>query len=183
MTKKERQELRIQEASKKNKKKKRKIFIGSSLLVAIFALVLVWFFTNQKPLPGEKVEVMDNQNHISNVNEEHEPYNTNPPTSGPHTEQIGNWGVYKETLPKEVLVHNLEDGGVVIYYNDKLDKESVTILENIVKLHTSHVVLNPDPKLKDTITLTAWGRMDKMDNLNEKRVEEFINAFKGVDHH
>ncbi len=42
-------------------------------------------------------------------------YNSTPPTSGPHYETLAAWGVHRP-IRYEHLVHNLEDGGVVIYY-------------------------------------------------------------------
>src|SRR5712692_7404723 len=35
-------------------------------------------------------------------------YNSNPPTSGPHSPYVMDWGIYDRLAPKEVLVHNME---------------------------------------------------------------------------
>jgi hypothetical protein len=45
------------------------------------------------------------------------------------------------------------------------------------------VVLAPYPGLDRCIALTAWTRLDKMDELDERRVVRFIEAYRGIDHH
>jgi hypothetical protein len=167
--------------AKKKKQRRNLLWVGGSVVVIaeIIALIVV----NQKPLPGVAVEVMSDQTHVQDVKESHTPYSTEPPTSGPHLPYIADWGVHKEQLPRELLVHNLEDGGVVIYYNSKADATTVSKLESIVKGYPEHVLLAPNPALQDMITLTAWGRMEKLASLNEQQVTDFIDAFQGIDHH
>ena len=43
-------------------------------------------------------------------------YTSNPPTSGPHWPTPGDWGVYTTPMPAERSIHNLEHGGMVIWY-------------------------------------------------------------------
>lgn len=43
-------------------------------------------------------------------------YATIPPTTGPHYATVADWGIYAEPLRYEQVLHNLEDGGVAIYY-------------------------------------------------------------------
>jgi hypothetical protein len=85
---------------------------------------------------------------------------------------------------KELQVHNLEDGGVVIQYNcptpctDLVDK-----LTAIVKGYDHQVLLAPYPGLKTRIALTAWTRLDAFDEFDESRIVRFIRAYRGIDHH
>src|SRR5438552_4664851 len=44
-------------------------------------------------------------------------YNSNPPTSGPHTSAVATPGVYDEPVAKETLVHNMEHSQVVVWYD------------------------------------------------------------------
>jgi hypothetical protein len=37
--------------------------------------------------------------------------------------------------------------------------------------------------MKTRIALTAWTRIDTMDQLDEGRVRRFIDAYRGIDHH
>ncbi len=56
-----------------------------------------------------------------------DPYSSIPATSGPHWDPSGiaNWGVYSTPQPETQLIHNLEHGGIVIWY----DADAVTDAE------------------------------------------------------
>jgi hypothetical protein len=56
-------------------------------------------------------------------------------------------------------------------------------LRAIVERYADHVVLAPYPGLDRCIALTAWTRIEKMDELDERRVVRFIEAYRGIDHH
>jgi hypothetical protein len=53
----------------------------------------------------------------------------------------------------------------------------------LVNQYPTGVVLVPYPELKDRFALTAWQRIDKFDNLDEKRINDFIKTYHGIDHH
>jgi hypothetical protein len=127
--------------------------------------------------------------------------NTNPPAGGPHWGQGGcrvdssgrpdptpfcgpvPWGVYRDPWEPESLVHNMEHGGVIIWYNtdnqeviDKLEEMATDWVQNDVLL-----VMAPYPDMEDdTIALTAWSRIDKfpVSEFSEERVEAFVNAHR-----
>ena len=107
--------------------------------------------------PGEAVETLGNE-HIESVNAEHEAYNTNPPTSGPHTEEVAPWGVSSDPIADENQIYNLEDGGVVIQYGDGDEPGEVRALATIVRDYET-LILAPRPTLpEDQIAVAAWGR-------------------------
>lgn len=176
----QRKEERLRQEKRRNIIKRVSI---SVLLIAIMASIIFIFIEKQKPLPGEAVEVMKDNTHLQDVETAHTPYNSDPPTSGQHVQNIANWGIHSDPVEKERLVHNLEDGGVVIYYNDKTDERTISRLEQIVGKYDSHVLLNPFPEMKDKIVLTAWGRIDRLDEFDANRIASFIEAFRGIDHH
>lgn len=176
----QRKENRLRQEKRRNIIKRVSI---SVFLIAIMASIIFIFIEKQKPLPGEAVEVMKDNTHLQVVETAHTPYNSNPPTSGQHVQNIANWGIHSDPVEKETLVHNLEDGGVVIYYNDEADKNTISRLEQIVDKYDTHALLNPYPEMNDKIVLTAWGRIDRLNEFDENRIASFINAFKGIDHH
>jgi hypothetical protein len=112
----------------------------------------------------------------------HEQYNSDPPTSGPHLPYIAPWGVHTRPIVRELQVHNLEDGGVVVQYNCECP-DLVTKLKAIVDKYDRHVILAPYPGMKHKIALTAWTRLDTLDELDEGRILRFIEAYRGIDHH
>ncbi len=112
----------------------------------------------------------------------HPPYNSDPPTSGPHTDALAAWIVHNEPIPKETQLHNLEDGGVVINYSC-LDCPDLVERLKVIAGRFDRVVLAPYPGLDRKIALTAWGRIDKFDEFDETRIVKFIKAHIGIDHH
>jgi hypothetical protein len=150
--------------------------------------------------PGKAVPLLGNV-HIMSPGSPHTPYNSNPPTSGPHVRWVGKWGAHSVPVPLEVQVHNLEDGGVVIQYNcsSKPCPELAAKLEALTmhpellvmsKGMTQHgdpkmlrLVIAPYPTMKHKIALTAWGRIDTLDHYDAARVLRFIKAYIGIDHH
>jgi len=45
------------------------------------------------------------------------------------------------------------------------------------------VILAPYPRMRARIALTAWGRIDLLEALEEARITAFVEAFEGLDHH
>jgi len=131
--------------------------------------------------PGKEVPSLGN-NHIGGPSDPHMPYNSIPPTSGPHFPYIAKWGVSKTPIADELQVHNLEDGGVMIQYNCQNCDVLVAQLEKFAVKY-NRVIVAPYPKMKTPIALTAWGRIDTMDQADEDRIDRFIKAYMGIDHH
>jgi hypothetical protein len=131
--------------------------------------------------PGTRMPDQGNV-HIASIDSPHEPYNSDPPTSGPHLSYIAPWGVHTRPIPKELQVHNLEDGGVMVQYSCDCP-DVVTKLEGIVRRYDKFVILAPYPTMKTRIALTAWTRLETLDEVDEKRIVRFIDAWRGVDHH
>ena len=170
-------------------------FIGILLFVGGYLLVKEL----SKPQPGEFVSSLGNK-HIQNITDAHDPYNSIPPTSGTHVGGKANWGISDSSIPDELQLHNLEDGGVGIQYNctpgsegqgtstpsAETENECRKLMESlatIAKKYPDKVFMAPYPKLDTKIALTAWTRIDKFNDFEQERIETFIKAFKGIDHH
>jgi Protein of unknown function (DUF3105) len=156
-----------------------------ALAVAVILVVGAagWLYARVwAPLPGEFVQSLGNA-HIQAAETPHQPYNSDPPTSGPHLPYIAPWGVHGKPLAKELQVHNLEDGGVVVNYRPDCEAQVLEPLKTVVGRYADHVVLAPYPGLDRCIALTAWTRIEKLDQFDERRVSRFIDAYRGIDHH
>jgi hypothetical protein len=150
--------------------------------VIVVAAVIGWFaYRAAADLPGEKFTDQGNE-HIQTVSEPHAPYNSDPPTSGPHLPYIAPWGVHTRPIPPELQVHNLEDGGVVVQYSCTCP-ELVDQLRGIVMKYDKQVILAPYPGMKARIALTAWTRLDRLEEFDAKRITRFIDSYRGIDHH
>jgi uncharacterized protein DUF3105 len=154
-----------------------------AVAVAVLAAIVVGYFAYraQANLPG--VQYADQGNlHVPSADTPHEQYNSDPPTSGPHLPYIAPWGVHTRTIVRELQVHNLEDGGVVVQYNCDCP-DLVAKLKAIVDRYDRQVILAPYPGMQHKIALTAWTRLDTLDELDEGRITRFIEAYRGIDHH
>lgn len=127
LSKKERKELRKtleykkSEEGLKNDKIKKYLIVGSISL--LFAGGLFWFIKKESaPKPGQSLPDQGREHVPDSTKVE---YNSNPPTSGSHSEQWEKPGIYTQVLNDKKLVHSLEHGYIIISYNcDFKKKES-----------------------------------------------------------
>jgi hypothetical protein len=112
----------------------------------------------------------------------HPPYNSDPPTSGWHYTSTLDAGFHEQPVPDELLVHNLEHGHIVIAYDcSKLTncEEVKAKLRSIVdRFNSWKVTVVPRQNADAALALTAWGRIDKLDHFDEKRIMAFVNAWR-----
>ncbi|MBI3826237.1 MAG: DUF3105 domain-containing protein [Candidatus Rokubacteria bacterium] len=150
-------------------------------VVVVAAIVGYFAYRAVANLPGVAARDLGNL-HIPSLTAPHEPYNTDPPTSGPHVGYVAPWGIHTRPIPRELQVHNLEDRGVLVQYNCECP-DLVAKLTEIVKKYDSEVILAPYPTMTHRIALTAWTRIDTFDELDGGRIARFINQYRGIDHH
>ncbi|HEX6080411.1 MAG TPA: DUF3105 domain-containing protein [Methylomirabilota bacterium] len=156
---------------------------GLSAAVAVAVIVGYFAYRAGADLPGARVEDQGNA-HIQMEGEPHPPYNSDPPTSGTHLPYIAPWGIHTVPISRELQVHNLEDGGVMVQYRcDSPCPELTTKLADIVRRYETQVILAPYPGMRTRIALTAWTRLDAFDDFDEARIVRFIGAYRGIDHH
>jgi hypothetical protein len=103
-------------------------------------------------------------------------YETFPPTSGPHSPQWGEYGYYEKPLPFELLVHNLEHGDIVIYYQPTLDEETKEHLKNLSTFTKigSGVIIVPNDEIQGEVVATAWTKRMVLSSFDEEKVGKFI---------
>lgn len=163
------------------------LYVSLALVVGVVALVV---FGPQAP--GEAYDDLGNF-HLQSPDEPHPPYNSSPPSSGPHLGVLAQWGIHETPLPPELFVHNLEDGGIVVAYDCPAGcDELVASLTDVVTGLGEGVLLTPYAGIVDAsgtshrAAAVAWTRVLYFDDLNPETREElddFIDLYRGVDHH
>lgn len=191
----------LREAAVRKKQQQNYMLIGAGVVIALLIVVAVMMnMRNSQPVVGEMTFPTQGNLHIPLGSTASVPYNSTPPTTGPHYENLAAWGIQTENARYEHLIHNLEDSGVVIYYQcEDGCPELVAELEAIVEPYLAegrHVVLTRNdpnwvvggsaPLHKDMgarIALTAWRKLLLMDEVNADTIRTFIDRYEGIDHH
>lgn len=112
-------------------------------------------------------------------------YGTSPPTSGPHYSRPASAGYYTERPAFGNLVHSLEHGAIVIYYDPaNLTESAEQDLRSLTNQYTGpwqsvlavpHVEENPE----QPFVLTAWRHLLRLDSYDEQTVRAFLDAYRG----
>lgn len=103
------------------------------------------------------------------------------PTSGAHNPTWVAPGVYGERQRTERLVHALEHGNIVIYY-DQPAAEVMDRLRRWAALYDnqwSGIVVTPAAGLDEAIVLTAWTRRLRLGQFDPAVAAAFIDAYRG----
>ena len=118
----------------------------------------------------------------------HEPYSTNPPTSGPHYNAAGlgpvQAGFYEDAAeaPPEGVVHNLEHGMIVFYYNPDAPAEVIEDLELAVEDESVASVATPWSQIEGdaNFVMTAWGVSQSCEEVSREVVNDFRKKYQGI---
>jgi hypothetical protein len=117
------------------------------------------------------------RDHIQ-IAQPHPAYNSNPPTSGWHYPAPADWGFYNEELPDELLVHNLEHGGIWISFRSAEDTELINQLVALLRGYRSKVIITQRSRNDTPLAVAAWGHLMKLDHYDNTAIVTFINRFK-----
>lgn len=173
-----------QQAREKNQKQRwMKNLTWSGIGIIVLALLGFALFQAFRPPVGEAVSVMPSS-HIEKDTDPGE-YNSNPPSSGPHYGEELKTGFYETNdyrFPAGYLVHNLEHGYVILWYNcDLLDEAGCAELKSQIKTVISQVngfkiIAYPWPSLEVPFAMTSWGKIQKFTSFNAEQAAAFYRA-------
>ncbi len=154
----------------------------SALVLLILAgIALTAFLALDFAQVGEKVPIMSDTSHIPEGTDPN-PLNSNPPTSGVHYPEDLKSGFYSENsyeYPEGYLVHNLEHGYVIFWYNCSLlsDAECATLKGQIQAVmdekDSFKMIAYPWDKTDVPLVLTSWGRTLPMESFDRDAALDF----------
>lgn len=178
-----------------------RLLIGS----AAFLVCMIGFFfylnsRTQAGVVGEQTFESQGNSHVEFGQRSPVAYNSTPPNSGPHYGGLAAWQVHEDPIRYEQLIHNMEDGGVIVYY--QCEEECPALVDQLTESVEPyinggrHVVLVPnDPEwtigdsqplhqdMGAKIALTAWTKVLKLDEYDADQIEAFIRRYEGIDNH
>jgi hypothetical protein len=170
----------------------RLLAVGAILVLGTVILLLVFLFgrggTSDGGFIGQR-QVDAGRNHITEGTAGG-PYTSTPATSGPHwppsATTPGPWGVYQIAQPQERMLHNLEHGGIVIWYQPaRLDADGLAALTAYVQQQITtaqfKVILVPwsGSDFGHPVAVCAWDWLLYLDTPNTDAVSTFLNAHYG----
>ncbi len=160
------------------------------LVVPLVLAMIITFFHFPLFAADGKIEIPQGVELFENEGQDHVDdkvhifYKTDPPTSGTHAARWLPASVYGigEAKP-ELLVHNLEHGNIVIYFDRSVLSESdLKPLFNLAKKHIGQwdgILLVERNDKKHPIILTAWRAMLRLKKVDMKRILSFEDTFRG----
>lgn len=173
-----------QRLSSRRARKKRNGWLIGGAVVGALAVLAALGLVQQSNLPGEKFASQGNL-HLRDVDSPRGAYNSDPPTSGWHVGHLAGWDSYDYVLPDELLLHNLEDGGVVLYYTLGTAEENEAAMTALAEVARGfhRIIIAPREEMPTRYTLAAWQRLQRFDEIDTEGMRVFIEAYEGVDHH
>lgn len=103
------------------------------------------------------------------------------PLSGPHWPEPAAPGFYQEPPPTGMLIHSLEHGHVVVYY-DVPGAQAIEILRRWTERFDepwSGLVVVPREGLRDDLVVTAWRHRLDLPVFDPAALAAFIDAYRG----
>lgn len=152
--------------------------------VAVLGIIGLIVWQSAKPAVGEEVPVMTDTSHLE-TNSNPGTYNSDPPTSGPHYAQEAEAGFFDSniyTYPAGYLVHNLEHGYVIFWYNcDLLDEAGCSNLKSQIRsvmdeLGGVKMIAYPWDSIDVPLVMTSWGRLQRFDTFDATQARAFYRA-------
>ena len=189
-----------QNSAKKWLNQNRLMMSSAGVLLLVIGCFIYLGSRTQAGIIGEQTFASLGNTHIQYGERAPLNFNSSPPSSGPHYSNIASWDIYEDPIRYEQLNHNLEDGGVVIYYQcEEACPELVAQLSESVQPYLDdgrRVVMAPNqpgwtvgdirPLHEDMgarIALTAWTKVLKLDEYDAEIIDDFIRRYEGIDHH
>jgi hypothetical protein len=180
-----REERRAQR--KRQKTTRTLLWIGAGVVVAIIIGFLAW--TIFKPSEGESIPIMANAGDHVQAGSDPGPFNTDPPTSGRHYANEYDAGFYEPSdsevnvdYPEGYLIHNLEHGYVIFWYNcelldgDGCERVKGQIQEVMDEFDGFKVIGFPRTSIRFPVVMTSWGQMQEFDTFDANLASDFIRS-------
>lgn len=172
----------------KRAKLRRNMLIGASALAAVLVVGYLIYNSFRPPI-GEVVDVsMQIQQHLQEGSDL-PAFKTNPPTGGVHYPSTFPAKFFESTElaglpvhPEGYLVHNLEHGYVIIWYNCKnLDESNCGNLKSqikdvMAKVNGVKVIAFPWENMDENTVLTSWNRIARVEKFSAGDALEFIRV-------
>lgn len=105
------------------------------------------------------------------------PFGELPPVGGTHDPVWQNCGIYDEPINTANAVHSLEHGAAWVTYQPDLPTDQIAAIQDKFRGQT-YLLVSPYPAQRSPIVLTAWGVQLEVEELSDRRVNQFIERYR-----
>jgi len=157
--------------------------IWGGLGLGVLAIIGFIIWQGLRPRQGEEIPIMTSA-HIE-VDSDPGTYNSDPPTSGPHYPDEAQAGFHETNsylYPAGYLVHNLEHGYIIFWYNCGLLEEAACAdLESQIKsvmdeFNNVKVIAYPWDSIDVPVAMTSWGSLLNMESFDAAQARAFYKT-------
>ena len=115
------------------------------------------------------------------LNGEVEPpeYNSDPPTSGPHSSKAAACGIFREPVPDVYQLHDLAIGVILFQYSPAFEAVEIERIEKLGRSFEDRIIIAPRPGMDAPVVATAWRTMMKLDGVDEHLLRAFYGNYVG----
>jgi hypothetical protein len=183
----------MREAQKKRQVRSQ-IFTYTGLgLVLIAVIAVIAIFANKAPVssgPIGEVVAIPSRDHVPN-NAVPGPYNSNPPAGGAHFATDWSSKFYQETdlpalppHPEGYLVHSLEHGYVIFWYNCQIPNTDCPALKQTIQnvwdeTGGTKLIAFPWTTMDTPLAMTSWGRIMRFPTPDPALMKQFVKSNRG----
>lgn len=175
-------------AEQERKRKQRQyLIIGGGIAAAVVILIGVVLLlrppTGEPPLTSSGNATCDNLLTLEDEGRGHlnpgetPTYKQVPPTSGTHNPVWAQAGVYGDNVDVTQLVHSLEHGYIILYYNGASQQE-IQQLINYQAQDPTKMIVAPYPNMPSKIALVAWDHIQRCNGVNTQAIYSFVSQFR-----
>lgn len=181
--------MKSRKQTMREKRRRRKTItriIWGAVAIVLIAVIGYFVWNAFKPAAGQAVPIMADTGHVEE-GQDPGPYNTDPPTSGRHYANELDAGFYEEAdrdsisgFPEGYLVHNLEHGYIIFWYNcDLVTEGECTDLKSQIRSvldreNNFKVIAFPWESLEVPVVLTSWGQMQEFETFDPELAQSFV---------
>jgi hypothetical protein len=104
-------------------------------------------------------------------------YNSDPPTSGPHSATPAPCGIYRQPVPDPAYLHSMEHGAIVVQYDPDLSQDQIEELEEIGRQVGGEIIVAPRPGNPAPVSLAAWTNLLLVDEVDGDLIAAFGSEY------
>lgn len=179
-------QAQVRAEQEKKRKQQQYLLIGGGVLAAVVVLVGAFLLISPPRGPTStgaaaactNLQTMQDEGrgHL-NPGDAIPAYKSVPPTSGTHNQVWYPAGVYDNNADVTQLIHSLEHGYVILYYNG-IPQDQIDQLVAIQRSDPFKMIVAPYPNMPYKVALTAWTHLQTCEGVNEQAIRSFTAQFR-----